>query len=217
MAQSAGEAAQRRVLLFGLSANPPTAAHAGMVAELVTKSDFDAIWVLPVYVHMLDSKRNKLEKFEHRVAMCRMAFEHLGSASCPVGVKEIERIVVERRLKQRGGSGVARVGTADVLDHLSAAYPGTDFSFVMGADTYRDLRAGVWRRSDELLRRLNFVVFPRGDIEVHPRPQDTLLAAASGWGDVSSSKVKPKSEPKPKPEPEPKPKPKPKPDPKPRS
>ena len=42
---------RRRVCLFGLSADPPTAAHVGMVGTLCQQGDFDEIRMMPVYQH----------------------------------------------------------------------------------------------------------------------------------------------------------------------
>lgn len=44
-------AARRRVCLFGLSGDPPTVGHLGIVRAL-TRLDFDEIRVIPVYQHM---------------------------------------------------------------------------------------------------------------------------------------------------------------------
>jgi nicotinic acid mononucleotide adenylyltransferase len=42
---------RRRVCLFGLSADPPTAAHVGMAGTLCQQGDFDEIRMMPVYQH----------------------------------------------------------------------------------------------------------------------------------------------------------------------
>lgn len=67
-----------RILLFGLSANPPTGkgGHYGMM-EYFSKS-FDEIWILPVYRHTYSSKRN-LASFQDRMEMCRLNFKDYGN------------------------------------------------------------------------------------------------------------------------------------------
>ena len=62
----------RRIALYGLSANPPTIAHRNIVAHLCSQRLFDEIWVLPVYQHIFDAKKN-LESYEHRLAMCEIS------------------------------------------------------------------------------------------------------------------------------------------------
>lgn len=67
---------RKRVCLFGLSADPPTGdcGHRGIVSHLANMDKFDEIRVLPVYNHMLTSKRGKQIAFDHRVNMCRISF-----------------------------------------------------------------------------------------------------------------------------------------------
>ena len=62
-----------KVLLYGLSANPPTGegGHQGIVAHFA--KEFDELWVMPVYKHIYQTKR-ELAAFENRVRMCEIAF-----------------------------------------------------------------------------------------------------------------------------------------------
>lgn len=74
----------RRVLLFGLSANPPTGAqgHMGILAHCCRlpardgsdTTAFDEVWLLPVYQHIYASKR-RLAPFRDRLAMLRLAID----------------------------------------------------------------------------------------------------------------------------------------------
>ena len=61
-----------RIGIYGLSANPPTIAHRNIVSHLCSQRIFDEIWILPVYQHIFDSKKN-LESYEHRMAMCEIS------------------------------------------------------------------------------------------------------------------------------------------------
>jgi nicotinic acid mononucleotide adenylyltransferase len=67
----------RKICLFGTSANPPTNAHVGVVEALMKLKEFDEIHILPVYSHTFHSKRNQLIDYNHRVAMCEVAFQEL--------------------------------------------------------------------------------------------------------------------------------------------
>jgi nicotinic acid mononucleotide adenylyltransferase len=71
--------------LFGTSANPPTGSggHVGIVQALSSMPNttkFDEIRILPVYQHTFSSKRNQLVSYEHRVNMCKIAFEGIPRA-----------------------------------------------------------------------------------------------------------------------------------------
>lgn len=67
---------KKRIVLFGLSANPPTGlgGHMGiiryfscmiLIQNVLFVALFDEVWILPVYRHAYSSKRS-LESFEHR-------------------------------------------------------------------------------------------------------------------------------------------------------
>jgi nicotinic acid mononucleotide adenylyltransferase len=81
---------RRQICLFGTSANPPTGSggHVGIVQALSALNRFDEIRVLPVYQHTFSSKRNQLVKFEHRVNMCKIAFEVIPTAIVSNAEKE---------------------------------------------------------------------------------------------------------------------------------
>lgn len=153
----------RVVVLFGTSANPPTGlgGHAGMVRWAALEARIpelggarpDQVWVLPVYVHAYEEKRD-LERFEHRLAMARLAFEHLpGVERGRVQVLELERELAE--------ATDARLGTIDVVRALEARYPETRFVLLLGADTYRDLAEDRWKESEALKARVHLLVVPR--------------------------------------------------------
>ena len=88
-----------RVCIYGLSANPPTGegGHATIVSHL--RRMFDEVWVLPVYKHAFESKHNNMAPYEHRKAMCELAFgvAHLTAKQRrneKVKVLDVERAVV---------------------------------------------------------------------------------------------------------------------------
>jgi nicotinic acid mononucleotide adenylyltransferase len=79
----------RRVLLFGLSANPPTGAqgHMGILSHccrlparrgdggaVAMVTAFDEVWLLPVFQHIYASKR-RLAPFRDRLAMLQLAVD----------------------------------------------------------------------------------------------------------------------------------------------
>lgn len=184
----------RRILLFGLSANPPTGAggHCGLVRHFCEEGMFDELWIVPVYRHMFRSKREQLVDFETRYEMCCAAFEELSSPECLVQVVRAEKEVFDAAVAAHGGPAEdVSVGTYDLVRYLSGQHPDAHFSFLMGTDTYADLRSGKWRRSEDLLDLLSIAVVRRlGEPEAPElRPQDSLHEVASST-DVSSTAVR---------------------------
>ncbi|MBK6685127.1 MAG: nicotinate-nicotinamide nucleotide adenylyltransferase [Deltaproteobacteria bacterium] len=180
-----------RVLLFGLSANPPTgmAGHAGLVRWAASRpthpelgGPLDALWVLPVYRHAFGDKR-QMVAFEHRMAMAKLAFEGLPGLLVPVEVKDTERRVWLE--KERVGEVDTVVGTIDLVQALLAEHPGIQLGLLLGADTFRDLQAGRWKASGELLATVKVVVVPRIGVDLSvPRPDGPAL------GPISSSALR---------------------------
>ncbi|MGF1509191.1 MAG: nicotinate-nicotinamide nucleotide adenylyltransferase [Myxococcota bacterium] len=169
---------RRRIAVFGLSANPPTgdAGHRGIVrwlgqTPLPEAADrvVDEIWILPVYRHAFSQKRD-LAAFEHRVAMCRLAFEDLPRAR----VLTTEAEVHHRTLPELPG-------TVDTLRFLREARPQDEFLLVLGQDTFADLEAGKWKGSDEILRLHRVVVIQR------PGAEGQVGYRVPGLGPVSST------------------------------
>jgi nicotinate-nucleotide adenylyltransferase len=177
------------VVLFGTSANPPTGegGHAGLVRWAATLPSVpgaggrpvDEVWVLPVHVHAFESKRG-LAPFEHRLAMARLAFEHLPGLEGRVRVLDLERALAE------SAPGGARPGTIDVVRAIRAAHPDVDPVLLLGGDTFRDLEAGLWKESEALLASTPVLVVPR-------RGQAEDVRAAEGaprLDEVSSSEAR---------------------------
>lgn len=188
--------APRHVVLFGLSANPPTGegGHAGLVRWAATRPALDAfdgapadqVWVLPVYRHAFSDKR-AMPSFEHRLAMARIAFQ----SEMPDVARRVRVLDVERRLGRaanvdRQGPDEVRVGTIDVVRALEAEHPGTRFALLLGADTHRDLLEGKWKDADALLERVAVVAVPRQGVGGADRPDAPRLSAISST-DVRAS------------------------------
>lgn len=172
----------RTVIVFGLSANPPTGlrGHAGLVAWAVERAD--EVWVLPVYRHAFHEKR-ELAPWEDRVEMARLAFEHLPGAGGRVRVLELERTLAERL------PAGERLGTIDVMRALIAAHPEVHFELLLGADTFRDLARGRWKESAALLALVPLRVVAREGAPLEPELEGRT-ERVPGLGEVSSSQVR---------------------------
>ncbi|CAM9170041.1 unnamed protein product [Ectocarpus sp. 12 AP-2014] len=188
----------QKVLLFGLSGNPPTGrdGHGGMIEYFVNLERFSEIWVLPVYQHMFSAKRKAMAKtgaptYEDRIEMCRLAFESYSTASCRVRVLRTEQEVFAEMLNSRG-TGPARSSTYDVVVYLKKQQPDVEFSLLLGTDTYQDLHKRKWRKSEELMNMVSLVIVDR--MGVRPETENLLsgveLHHPPLLTDVSSTKIR---------------------------
>uniref|UniRef100_A0A7S0R0Y8 Cytidyltransferase-like domain-containing protein n=1 Tax=Pyramimonas obovata TaxID=1411642 RepID=A0A7S0R0Y8_9CHLO len=178
----------KNVVIFGLSANPPTGlqGHTGVVKRLA--QEFDEVWVMPVYRHMYSSKSG-LADFEHRMRMCELSF---ADTDGKVKVCAVEKDVMELRTQEQEGEDPAsiRIGSIDVIRYLKAESPSVSWSWALGADTYKDLQAGKWKCSEEFQDEAHLVVIPRvGQAEV-ALSGGARLMPVSTLGEVSSTAVR---------------------------
>ena len=182
-----------RVVLYGMSANPPTGdgGHGSIVQHLAEL--FDEVWIMPVYRHVYAAKQN-LAPYEHRERMCELAFTD-GADRSQIGSPAKRRrspqktptrwrnagvvrvLVVERRVVLSAQARARRrglplesvtVGSHDVLMAIKAKRGNekAHFAWCLGGDAYRDLRMGKWRESDAFQRACAQVVVPReGGVE----------------------------------------------------
>ena len=163
---------KKQVLLFGLSANPPTGkgGHLGIVEYFQSK--YDEIWILPVFKHMYASKQG-LAPFEDRMAMCKLAFQQFGKVKSHLtprslsitGIDNVHVKTTEKTLVQQAPPD-SRVDTYSVVCHFQASFPDTAFSLLLGGDTYRDLLAGKWTNGDKLQQIISLVVLQREGVSV---------------------------------------------------
>lgn len=165
----------REVCLFGTSADPPTGSkgHGAIVKFLASMKDerngsllpkFDEIRIMPVYRHMFIEKRERVQAatFEQKLEMCHLNFVPDPSKkikedeSCAiVTVSDVERVVFQiLNPTASPTSPPVPVGTVDILEYLVAHEPYTTFYLCLGADTYRDICSGKWRRTQDLVNVL---------------------------------------------------------------
>ncbi|KAG6968219.1 hypothetical protein JG688_00005922 [Phytophthora aleatoria] len=187
----------REVLLFGLSANPPTGSRGHMGVVKHCRSMFDEIWLLPVHQHIYSSKR-QLAPFEHRVEMCRLALEALRDevdAGAELKVVEEEREMFELMAAKSDSPEQLRLGSIDLVHYLLDKHKDTSFTMLLGGDTYADLLAGKWKRGDELMQLVKLLVVDRKGIDSPWRDQHAAESRVtyinvSELSDVSSTMVR---------------------------
>ena len=116
---------------YGGSFDPPHLGHVAVARWAITAGGLDRLLVAPVFDHPFAKAMGA--SFEHRVAMCRLAFGDLPG----VEISEIER--------ELGGES----RTLRTLGALHARHPGVRFRLVVGADVLAD--AHRWHRWDDIV------------------------------------------------------------------
>jgi nicotinate-nucleotide adenylyltransferase len=118
------------VAFFGGSFDPPHFGHL-LAAAYARGAGFDRVLVAPVRAHAFGKRLNA---FEHRVAMARLAFESIDG----VEVSEIEAELPEPNF------------TLNTLQALASAHPDWRLRLMVGSDVMAD--ASKWNRFDEVRR-----------------------------------------------------------------
>jgi len=128
------------VALFGGSFNPPHIGHVLSVTYALSAGLVERVVSVPVFAHALGKR---LEAFEHRVEMARLAFEWLPGV-------EVSRI--EERLGTPSR-------TLDTIVALQAEHPSWDLRLLVGSDILGELHQ--WHAFAEIARRAPPLVLPR--------------------------------------------------------
>lgn len=158
----------------------------GIVQALAEMGIFDEIRILPVYQHTFSAKRNQLETFEHRMKLCRLAFEGITKAVVS-NAEERSFQRMSKNVRSQRELEDLRVGTAELLEMLMEEEPNTDFSFCLGGDTFMDLATFKWRRSKDVLKLLGgrlVVLFRRGMSEDELRERVAEVNATDAMNNI---------------------------------
>lgn len=151
----------RRVAIFGGSFNPPHVGHVLLTAWILALEPIDELVVVPVFHHPF---AKDLAPFEHRFAMCELAF---------AGVRDVRVSTVERDL---GGDSL----TLRTLERFHADHPDWSMRLVIGSDVVADL--DKWHRWDLVSKLAPPIVVPRAGAGV--------AASDAPLPEVSSTEVR---------------------------
>jgi nicotinic acid mononucleotide adenylyltransferase len=91
-----------------------------------------------------------MASFEHRINMCRLAFEDIATVS-DAEYQSWKRAAAARPEYERDQ---VNVGTASLLEYLQETEPDVTFWFCLGADAFLDLTDGKWKESAQVLHLL---------------------------------------------------------------
>ena len=120
-----------RIGVFGGAFDPPHRAHRALAEAAIRELNLDRLHILPT--GQAWHRRQAPVPAEHRLAMCRLAFEGLAGA-----------LVDDRELRRVGPTY-----TVDTLLELRRARPDAEWLLVLGEDQARALTS--WHRWPELL------------------------------------------------------------------
>ena len=129
---TSGHASVQRLGVFGGAFDPPHPAHVAVVESAIGQLQLDRVHVVPT--GQAWHKTRGLTDARHRVAMTRLAFEHL------------PQVVVDEREVLRAGPSY----TVDTLKALQTEFPLAQIYLLLGDDQRRSLPS--WHQIDEIGR-----------------------------------------------------------------
>jgi nicotinate-nucleotide adenylyltransferase len=153
---------QLRYGIFGGSFDPPHLGHVLGALWALETGEIDRVLIIPVGRHAFG--KQAASSFEHRLEMCRLAFERLGG--------HVEVCDIEGR----------REGTSfmiDTLRQLTTERPSATFRLVVGSDVAAEV--AKWREGAEVLRLAPLLELPR------PQPGETFAARPNALPPISST------------------------------
>lgn len=163
--------------LFGGSFNPPHLAHLIVAEAARDRADLDEVWWIPARnpPHKRGEEADQLVSSSHRLAMTRLAVRGHSAFS----VRELE-------LEREGPSY-----TVETLRHLQDARSEDRFVLVIGSDSLVGLPD--WRRPDEIVERVELLVYPRPGVDLSGVPRryrDAATTIDTPLLDISGSRIR---------------------------
>lgn len=127
--------------IFGGSFSPPHMGHVLAAHYALLRWDLKQVFIVPSFKHPFGKY---LPAYEKRLAMCELAFRHLGDG---VVISDVER--------ELGGVSY----TVDTVRELTRLYPEEKFRLLVGGDILAD--TAKWREFDALVKMAPLLVIPR--------------------------------------------------------
>jgi nicotinate-nucleotide adenylyltransferase len=134
-----------RIGLFGGTFDPPHIGHLVTAERVRETASLDRILFVPSYISP-HKQRGEDANAEHRLEMTRLAVrENPFFECCDCEVR------------------AGRVSyTYETLETLHGAYPGAEFSLIIGMDNYRTLHS--WKNTDRIMELSGIIVMNRATI-----------------------------------------------------
>jgi nicotinate-nucleotide adenylyltransferase len=159
---------RRQIAVFGGSFDPPHVGHV-LLATYALSEGVDQVIVAPTFAHAFGKV---LSDFDHRLAMCELAFEPL---------RRVEVSPIEREL-----GGESR--TLRLVRELATRHPDARLRLLIGSDILHE--RARWKSFDEIVALAPLLVCGRSG---HAPPADELadeLADGPLMPEVSSTRIR---------------------------
>ena len=129
--------------LLGGSFDPPHLGHAFLALSFLALEAIDELWIIPCNDHAF--KKNMIS-FEHRFAMCLLAFGHF---------QKTRVLDIEKKIEAPNYS------IATIMA-IKKERPDLALSMCLGSDIINEFP--TWHRAKELSQSCRFVIFRRGKL-----------------------------------------------------
>ncbi|MBI4417890.1 MAG: nicotinate (nicotinamide) nucleotide adenylyltransferase [Ignavibacteriales bacterium] len=140
---------KKNIGILGGTFDPPHVGHLIIAESVLETATLDVIIFVPAF-QAPHKRRTPGATTSQRLAMTRLAIRGNKRFAC-----------LEIELRRKGTSY-----TVDTLETLTLTYPGSDFSLIMGADSF--LEFSSWKSPERILELARIIVYPRPGMAIAP-------------------------------------------------
>lgn len=163
----------KRIGIFGGSFNPPHVGHSAICQWCLQQKRVDEVWVIPCFEHPFGKV---LAPYDHRIAMCRLAFPKIGPR---VRILDVER--------QLGGTSF----TLRTVQHLRKLHTAEKFCLITGEDIHD--QSDLWQDFAKIKHLVEVISVPRGKHSPIPDVSSTeirrRIEAREPYNDLIESEI----------------------------
>lgn len=159
-----------RIGILGGTFNPPHLGHLLMAEQVGNQLELDEVWFMPTAKPPHAPGKTTIAS-QHRLQMVQKAIA--GNPLFRLQPYEVNR----------GGKNY----TVDTMRHFVSEFPESDFYFIIGQDSARDLY--TWHKIDELIQLVQLVGIPRPG-ELPYNGKYPILWVDSPSVDISSTEIR---------------------------
>ena len=172
---------RKKIGVLGGSFDPVHKGHVALGQAAVMEGGLEKLIVMPAHVQPFKIGREFADD-DHRLAMCRLAFEEVEHAE--ISDYEIKHTEISY--------------TFDTLAYLKNVFPDSKLYFITGTDSFLDVE--YWRKGKDLLQSYGFMVsvrpgYKEKELEERIRYYEAVYGTDIIWlshqmPDVSSTEIK---------------------------